>query len=241
MPQALQTRPTLIAPRPSSEPGRFHLYADWAAPAAHRSTLVVALAGIGDAVSVSYPEGTRDDVPSLVDAYAATEEFTGARRVPALWDRRAQALLTNDYPQLERDLATRFSPWSRTGRELYPAGLRAEIDGIDRWLGRVVDQGPSRSEGPGGRAGAEARNLLNEAFARLDRILARSRYLVGEQLTLADIRLWVALVRFGADAGREQRISSELAHFGALWAYAQELYDRPEFRATTRPEAFRRP
>jgi glutathionyl-hydroquinone reductase len=240
MPQALQVRPTLIAPRSVPEPGRFHLYADWAAPAAHRSTLVIALAGIGDAVSVSYPEDARSDVPSLPEAYAATEGLTGARRVPALWDRRAHTLVSNDYPTLEKDLAIRFGSWSRTGLELYPAGLRAEIDEIDRWLGRVVDQGPSRSEGPGSRAGLEARNLLNEAFARLDRILARSRYLVGEQLTLADVRLWVCLVRFGADAGQTRRISSELAHFGALWAYAQGLYDRPEFRATTRPEAFRR-
>ncbi|GAA3636677.1 glutathionyl-hydroquinone reductase YqjG [Kineosporia mesophila] len=250
-------------------PGRFHLFADRTSAAAHRSTLVIALAGLGDVITVSTVDDAagalgsadalgspgsrgerrlapvplhRNRLPGLEEAYRATDaQFTGPATVPALWDRDTYRVVSNDYPTLERDLATEFAGWSATGVQLYPRERRAEIDELDRWLGPVVDQGPSRLRIGSDRNGDRARALLNEAFARLDRTLSNSRYLLGEQLTLADVRLWVTLVRFGADAGRPGRISAELQRFASLWAYAQNLYEREEFRATTDAEALRRP
>ncbi|MBT0768794.1 glutathione S-transferase C-terminal domain-containing protein [Kineosporia sp. J2-2] len=215
-------------------PGRFHLYADRGA-AAHRSALVIALAGLGEAISVSYQDdpGRPARIPALRDAYRASGvDIDSATPVPALWDRRTGRIVTNDYATLEKDLATEFADWSGTGLELYPADLRDGIDELDRWLGPVIGPGPRRRGADG---------LLDEAFARLDRTLAHSRHLLGDRLTLADVRLWVMLVRFGPEAGRPARISSALAPFTSLWAYAQDLSERPGFRTATGPRGLRRP
>jgi putative glutathione S-transferase len=165
-------------------------------------------------------------------------EFAGAVTVPTLWDRETQRVVTNDYPALEIDLATEFREFSRTGVELYPPHLRDEIDALDEWLGRAVDQGPSQFTGADDEAGRAARTQLNQTFGMLDRRLATSRYLLGDRLTLSDVRLWVRLVRLGVNDLSPHRISAGLSRFGCLWAYAQGLYELEAFRATTRPSTF---
>jgi putative glutathione S-transferase len=220
-----------------AEPGRFHLYAEWSSPLSHRSTLVVALTGLQDVVSISQvdpvslkeldPQGDR---PALREAYEITDpDFAGAVTVPTIWDRDTARVVTNHHPSIEIDLATEFREWSGTGLELYPPHLRDEIDALDGWLGPVVDHGPSRANGDGGPAGRAARNQVNEAFAALDRQLSRSRYLLGDRLTLADVRLWVTLVRYGTRGEPGPRVAPELSRFSCLWAYAQGLYEQEAF------------
>jgi glutathionyl-hydroquinone reductase len=79
---------------------------------------------------------------------------------------------------------------------------------------------------------------MHEALARLDRRLAGSRYLLGDRLTLADVRLWVTLVRFGAPTDGTRRIGAQFARYRTLWAYAQNLYEQEAFQRTTDPAAF---
>jgi len=226
-----------------AEPGRFHLYAGWFSPWSHRSTLVIALAGLEDLVSVSYVDPAHDARGAftlLKDAYEVTDpHFTGPVTVPTLWDWETRRVVTNDYATLDIDLATEFREWSRTGVELYPPDLRDEIDELDRWLGPVVNQGVFRVGGDPA-AGRRARADLNAAFSTLDRRLANSAYLLGDRLTLADIRLWVTLVRYGTRPGGERRISPQLSQFSCLWAYAQDLYAMEAFLVTTDPGRFAR-
>jgi len=239
-----------------AEPGRFHLYAAWSSALAHRSTLVIALAGLSDVISVSYVDPIRpaarerrlgtmrngvqiDKIPGLQLAYDVTDpQFAGAVTVPTLWDTDSRRVVTNDYPTLEIDLATEFREWSSTGVELYPQDLQDEIDDLDSWLAPAVDHGPSRVGGGGGEAGRQARARLNQAFGTLDRQLSDSRYLLGDRITLADLRLWVTLARFGAGSDPRRRIAPELSRFSSLWAYAQSLYELDAFRATTEPTTF---
>jgi putative glutathione S-transferase len=154
-----------------------------------------------------------------------------------LWDRVTGRIVTNDHAGLDVDLATEMRDLSTTGVELYPPDLRAEIDGLNRWIGPVVNQGVHRAAGTGPEA-ARARIRINDAFDRLDRRLASSRYLLGNRLTLADTRLWVTLVRYDVPEGGRRRIGSRLARFPRLWAYAQGLYEHDAFRTTTEPARF---
>jgi glutathionyl-hydroquinone reductase len=256
--------PSASRPDPSADvvvaaPGRFHLYAGWFSPWAQRSTLVLALAGLSDVVSVSYIDdsyrhpkhrsrpSSRPKVngfAQLREAYEATQpDFDGPISVPTLWDRQAGRVVTNDRSTLEIDLATAFGEWSRTGVELYPVQLRAQIDELEDWLGPVLNEGIYRTH-ENIRDARAAREELTTAFGRLERTLASSRYLLGDQLTLADVRLWVALSRFepipiavpiaGSIVGG--RMGRHLPEYSALWAYAQNLHQRVEFRATTDPD-----
>jgi putative glutathione S-transferase len=147
-------------------------------------------------------------------------------------------VVCDDYRTLEVDLATELRDWSTTGLELYPAHLRDEIDELDRRLGPAVNQGVYRAAGAAGEAG-RARAVLHNAFGRLDRRLGSSRYLLGERLTLADIRLWVTLVRYDVPVNGLRRIGAELSQYRSLWAYAQDLYQQEAFHRTTDPQALR--
>jgi len=220
-----------------ADPGRFQLYAGWSSPWSQRSTLVVALAGLTDVVRVLYVE-TADGMKRLRRAYAASEaNLDAAVPVPTLWDGETRQVVSNDHTTLDVDLATELRDWSTTGLELYPPDLRDEIDNLDRWLGPAVNHGVYRATGAGGGS-ARARVVLQESFGRLDRRLATSRYLLGDRLTLADVRLWVTLVRYDVPAGGVRRIGGQLSQYRSLWAYAQNLYEHPAFQRTTDPTTF---
>jgi putative glutathione S-transferase len=241
------------ASRFPAEPDRYHLYSGWFCPWAQRSTLVVALAGLQDAISVSYVDGVRDargwafreangdpvnGFTLLREAYDATEpDFDGHVSVPTLWDRQLRRVLTNDYATLDADLASEFLAWSRTGIELYPADLRGEIDELERWLLPTVNQGVHRATGVGDDA-ENARAGVRAAFETLDGLLADSRYLLGARLTLADVRLFVTLARYDLQPKVVERIGLPLRELPNLWAYARDLYQQDAFRSTTRFSAF---
>ncbi|WP_201724807.1 glutathione S-transferase C-terminal domain-containing protein, partial [Streptomyces antimycoticus] len=79
---------------------------------------------------------------------------------------------------------------------------------------------------------------LLTALGRLDRRLAVAPYALGDELTAADVDLWVALVqldtehRLHLDADAAQRVSRH----EQLRAYVRRLHDHPAFH-TTIPEA----
>jgi glutathionyl-hydroquinone reductase len=238
-------------------PGRYHLYSGWFCPWAHRSTLVIALAGLEDVVSVSYVDGQRDgrgwafrepNGPDPVNgftllrqAYEATEAgFDGHVSVPTLWDTRTRKIVSNDYGTLDADLASEFRDWSTTGIELYPNDLRDEIDQLDRWLGPAINHGVHRAAGDGDDARA-ARSRIRSVFAALDESLANSPFLLGDRLTLADVRLFVTLVRYDVQANVTGKVGPRLTELPNLWAYARDLYHRKEFRATTQFASFTAP
>jgi putative glutathione S-transferase len=226
-----------------AEPGRFHLYSGWFCPWAHRSTLVLALAGLASAVSVSYVDGARDargwafrsptgpdpvnGFTLLREAYEATEPgFDGHVSVPALWDRRTRQVVSNDYGTLDADLAAGFQDSSRTGVDLYPADLRQEIDELDLWLGPTVNHGVKVATRSGSE-GRIARDRVRAALTVLERTFKHSRYLLGERLTLADVRLFVTLVRYDVGPNAKSRIGPRLSEYSHLWAYARDLYSSP--------------
>lgn len=237
-----------------AEPGRFHLYSGWFCPWAQRSTLVLALSGLEDVVSLSYVDGVRDargwafretngpdpvnGFTLLREAYDATEpDFDGHVSVPTLWDRQIHRVASNDYGTLDADLASQFQRWSSTGVQLYPAELRPEIDELERWLLPAVNQGVHRAAGEGSDA-ATARAEVQSAFAVLEKTFAGSRYLLGDRLTLADVRLFVTLARYDLQANATGRVGPRLPELPHVWDYARDLYQQDAFRATTRFETF---
>ncbi|SNQ46315.1 Glutathione S-transferase domain protein [Frankia canadensis] len=231
-----------------AEPGRYHLYSGWFCPWAQRVTLQLALHGLDDVISVSYVDNSRDargwafretNGPDPVngflllrDAYEATEPgFDGHVSVPTLWDRETRRVVSNDFVTLGIDIATQFGAWS-TGADTYPEHLRVEIAELDAWIGPAINRGAHRAT----RDDA-ARAALLDAFARLDTRLADAHHLVGGQLTEADLRLWVSLVRYRGRAHDLDRLPP-LSDYPNLWAYARRLYQLPAFQATTDVRTF---
>ncbi|WP_109473066.1 glutathione S-transferase C-terminal domain-containing protein [Ornithinimicrobium cavernae] len=241
------------SPEFPATPGRYHLYSGWFCPWAQRSTAVLAVAGVDTSVvSVSYVHGDRDgrgwafreptgadpvnNFTLLRQAYEATEPgFDGHVSTPTLWDRETGRVVSNTYAHLDRDLASTFG--SQADRDLYPEELRVSIDETEAWLHPALNQGvgAARADTPEGRA---ARALLLETLNSLDERLSRSAYLIGDALTLADLRVIVTLLRFDAQANADGLPGPALETYPHLWDYARAVYQEPGVRATTRFETF---
>jgi putative glutathione S-transferase len=155
--------------------------------------------------------------------------------VPCIWDRVTERIVTNNYPDITIDFETQLTALHRPGApDLYPEALRAEIDEVGALVYEDVNNGVYRA----GFATAQEQHAaaVTALFARLDWLeerLGKQRYLVGGQLTEADIRLFTTLVRFDAVyVGHFKCNLRRLVDYPNLWSYARDLYQRPGFGET---------
>ncbi len=233
--------------------GRYHLYISWACPWATRTAIVRKLLGLDDVISLSAVDPIRDgrgwafrDGPGysldpvsgfslLREAYEATEPgYDGHISVPVLWDRETGRIVSNNFPDITIDMETQFGAFT-DGPDLYPTGLRDQIDALNEVVYANVNNGVYRS---GFSTSQEAyHDAVTRLFATLDELEERldgQRYLAGGQLTEADVRLWVTLARFDAVYYSHFKCNlRRLADYPRLWAYARDLYAMPAFREST--------
>jgi len=155
--------------------------------------------------------------------------------VPAIVDIPSRQLVTNDYPQITLDLITQWRAYQRPGApDLYPQELRAEIDALNEVIFRDVNNAVYQA-GFATRQGTYERafHRLFTRLAELDERLVTRRYLVGDRITEADIRLFTTLVRFDAVYHNLFRCNQyKLTELPALWAYARDLFQTPGFGDT---------
>jgi glutathionyl-hydroquinone reductase len=235
-------------------PGRYHLYISWACPWAHRSAIVRRLLGLEDVISLSAVDPIRDgrgwafrEGPGysldpvngftlLRDAYDATEPgYDGHISVPVLWDRETGRIVSNNFPAITIDLDTQFGAYANGDYDLYPERLRPEIDAINAVVYENVNNGVYRS----GMATTQQayHEAVTKLFATLDDLeerLAGRRYLLGDTITEADVRLWVTLARFDSVYHYHFKANlRRLTDYPNLWAYARDLYALPAFSGTT--------
>jgi putative glutathione S-transferase len=237
----------------AAEPGRYRLVVGLACPWAHRSVIVRRLLGLEDAISLAVVDPIRDErgwrftlddggrdpvlgIEYLSDAYLRTDpEYAGRVTVPAVVDVASGLVVTNDYPQITLDLSTQWRAHHAPGApELYPEHLRAEIDAVSAEVYRDVNNGVYRC---GFASSQEAYEQAYAAlFARLDALterLERHRYLVGDAITEADVRLFTTLVRFDAVYhGHFKANRQKLTEMPVLWAYARDLFQTAGFGDT---------
>ncbi len=155
--------------------------------------------------------------------------------MPALVEISTGAVVTNDFTVMNLDLETEWSALHREGApDLYPEHLRDEIESISDPIYRLVNNGVYRA----GFAGTQS--AYDEAYAdlfgeldHLEEHLSTRRYLVGDQITDADIRLFTTLARFDAVYhGHFKCNRNKLIEMPALWGYARDLFQTPGFGDT---------
>ncbi len=235
------------------EPGRYRLVAARACPWANRTLIVRRLLGLEPVLSLGLCGPTHDKlswtfdldpggvdpvlgIPRLRDAYLARfPDYPRGITVPAVVDVPTGQVITNDYAQITLDFSTQWTEHHRPGApQLYPEPLRAEIDEVSLAVFRDVNNGVYRCGFAGAQDAYDA--AYDRLFHRLDWLserLAGQRYLVGDTITEADVRLFTTLVRFDAVYhGHFKCNRSKLAEMPVLWAYARDLYQTPGFGDT---------
>src|SRR5436190_122711 len=233
--------------------GRYRLIAARACPWASRAVIVRRLLGLEDALSLGLAGPTHDERswqfdldPGGRDPVLGIERLKEAfeRRqpgyplgitVPAVVDVPSGKVVTNDFRQLTLDLSTQWAPLHRPGApDLYPEALRDEIDVVAELVYRELNNGVYEA----GFAGEqdEYERAYDRVFGRLDALedrLARQRYLVGDTITEADVRLFTTLVRFDTVYhGHFKCNRNKLTEMPVLWAYARDLFQTPGFGDT---------
>jgi len=235
------------------EAGRYRLVAARACPWANRTLIVRRLLGLEGAISLGLCGPTHDKyswtfdldpggvdpvlgIPRLRDAYLARfPDYPRGITVPAIVDVPTGQVVTNDYAQITLDFSTEWTQFHRPGApQLYPEPLRAEIDEVAELIFRDVNNGVYRC----GFAGAQDayERAYDRLFARLDWLterLANQRYLVGDTITEADVRLFTTLARFDpVYHGHFKCNRQKLSEMPVLWSYARDLFQTPGFGDT---------
>jgi putative glutathione S-transferase len=236
------------------EPGRYRLIAARACPWANRTIIVRRLLGLEGAISMGLCGPTHDQRswtfdldPGGVDPvlgyerlqqayFARFPDYPRGITVPAVVDVPSKQLVTNDFPQITLDFITEWVDFHREGApDLYPEPLRDEMDSVMRRVFTEVNNGVYRCGFAGSQETYEAAyDRLFTALDWLEERLTGQRYLMGDSITEADVRLFTTLARFDpVYHGHFKCNRHKLSEMPALWAYARDLFQTPGFGDTT--------
>ncbi|MEO1362549.1 MAG: glutathione S-transferase family protein [Pseudomonadota bacterium] len=243
------------APGPSgsggfpAESGRYHLYVSYACPWAHRTLIFRALKGLGDHITISvvHPDmltegwtfeaddaGATGDtlygLPFARDIYTrADPTFSGRVTVPILWDKAQETIVSNESSEIIRMLNSAFDAITGNSDDYWPEALRDDIAPVNDRIYDTFNNGVYKSGFATTQAAYdEAVGPLFDTMDWLEDRLSTRRYLMGEQMTEADWRLFTTLVRFDAVYHLHFKCNRKrLIDYPSLWAYTRELYQVP--------------
>jgi putative glutathione S-transferase len=236
------------------EPGRYRLIVARACPWANRTIIVRRLLGLEDVLSIGFCGPTHDqrswtfdldpggvdpvlNIHWLRDAYnKRIPDYPKGVTVPAVVDVTTAQVVTNDFAQMTLDFSSEWTAYHRDGAPaLYPEPLRAEIDEVSKRVYTEVNNGVYRCGFAGSQEAYDA--AYDRLFTALDWLsdrLTKRRYLVGDTITEADVRLFTTLARFDpVYHGHFKCNRSKLSEMPVLWAYARDLFQTPGFGDTT--------
>jgi putative glutathione S-transferase len=244
-----------------AEAGRYHLYVSLACPWAHRTLIMRALKGLDQMIGVSVvhwlmlDQGwTFEDGPGVVpdtvngarllqQVYiAGAPNYTGRVTVPVLWDKKRGTIVSNESSEIIRMLNSAFDGVGAKPGDYYPQALRAEIDAINARVYDTLNNGVYKSGFATTQAAyEEAVRPLFDTLDWLEDILATRRFLTGDRLTEADIRLFTTLIRFDAVyVGHFKCNLRRIVDYPNLWAYTRDIYQLPGIAATVNFEHIKR-
>ena len=236
-----------------SEPGRYHLYVSLACPWAHRTSIMRNLKGLQGMIGISVvhwhmgSDGwTFAPGPGVIpDPIVGADELHGIYTrsdpqctsrvtVPVLFDTAEMTIVSNESADILRMFNSAFDHLGARQGDYYPAADRGEIEAINARVYDTLNNGVYKA-GFATRQAAyeEAVAGVFDTLEWLEARLAQRRYLVGETLTEADVRLFTTLVRFDpVYFGHFKCNRRALADHPALWDYVRALYQHPNIRPT---------
>lgn len=241
---------------------RYHLYVSLACPWAHRALIFRELKSLQSIISVSVVEphmlangwefagsgqsetafhvkGSEPDRENRADYLyqiyqLANPQYNGRVTVPVLWDKQQKTIVSNESSEIIRMFNSAFNDLTGNQLDFYPEDLRTEIDTLNEWIYRDINNGVYRC----GFATSQSayQSAFDNLFSALDKVeaqLTRTRYLTGNRVTEADWRLFTTLIRFDAVyVGHFKTNKRRVADYPAIAGYVRDLYQIPGIAET---------
>ncbi len=254
-------------PGPSGEGGfaaekdRYHLYVSLACPWAHRTLIFRALKGLQDYISVSVVSPDMLDQGWTFDKASGSSgdglyhsefmhqiytrnnpQYSGRVTVPVLWDKQQQRIVSNESAEIIRMFNDAFNHLTDNQLNFYPQALRSQIDDVNEFVYDKINNGVYKAGfATTQKAYEQAYDSLFAALDELEVRLSKQRYLVGEQLTEADWRLFTTLIRFDAVYfGHFKCNQRMLESYDNISQYVRDLYQVPDVAQTVNFEHIKR-
>ncbi|MDP5218171.1 glutathione S-transferase family protein [Ruegeria sp. 2205SS24-7] len=233
----------------AAQSGRYHLYVSMACPWAHRTLIFRQLKGLADHISVSvvHPDMLDQGWTFDTDDYGATGDtlyglthahqvytkadpgFSGRVTVPILWDEERETIVSNESAEIIRMFNSAFDGLTGNTLDFWPEPMRDAIEDVNARIYDSVNNGVYKCGFATTQAAYDAAiDPLFDSLDWLEERLSRNRYLMGEQLTEADWRLFTTLIRFDPVYHLHFKCNrTRLVDYPNLWAYTRELYQWP--------------
>ena len=166
----------------------------------------------------------------------ANPDYEGRATTPTLVDIAEKKAVNNDYHRLSNYIEVQFRPFQpKDAPDLYPKKFRREIDQLNDWLFPHINNSHYRMAFcQSAEAYEEAYADFFESLGKLDERLRTNRFLFGDYVTDADIRLYVTLVRWEIHYFRSiGPMLRRITTYENLWGYVKDLYGDPVFKKYT--------
>ena len=238
----------------TAETGRYHLYVNYICPWANRTLITRKLKKLENLVSVSvlepvlskegwrfgdFPGATGPDrelgARHLHEIYTAADPiFTGRASVPVLWDKVERTIINNESADIIEMLNSGFGDLADQSIDLRPKKHLSKIKALNETIYTGINNGVYKAGFAQTQHAYEA--AYSELFDTLDEMEANlrfSRYLLGEELTEPDIRLFVTLIRFDAVYFSLFKCNKKrIQDYPALSRFMEDIYSLPGIEDT---------
>lgn len=236
-----------------AEPNRYHLYISYACPWASRAMIMRSLKGLEDIISISAVNPlmaehgwTFDPAPGVIpdpimdadymyEIYTKAEpKYSGRVTVPVLWDKKKNTIVNNESSEIMRMFNSAFEGLGSSDYDYAPEELLDEIDEVNDEIYNTVNNGVYKAGFATEQSVYEEEvTKLFEELDKLEEHFETNEYLVGNQITEADWRLFTTLVRFDSVYyGHFKCNLKRLVDYENLWRYTRELYNWPGIAKT---------
>jgi len=242
-----------------AENNRYHLYVSYACPWAHRTLIVRALKGLEDVITFDVVDhflgeggwrfneevagATKDRVNNfsfLSEVYKQSDpQYDGRITVPVLYDKKDKKIINNESSEIIVILNKEFNDFAKNPNlDLYPEDLQKKVEEVNEWIYDGINNGVYKCGFATSQTAYENNFIaLFQALDKLEAILSKQRYLTGDKLTLADVRLWTTLLRFDPVYHLHFKTNKKrLIDYPNIWGFTRELYQIPSIKKTVNME-----
>lgn len=233
----------------AAETQRYHLYVSLACPWAHRTLIFRRLKDLSDHITVSvvHPDMLDKGWTFETDDHGATGDhlfghdyayqiytradpnYSGRVTVPILWDKHQNTIVSNESSEIIRMFNSAFDGLTGNTQDYWPEELREPIEAINARVYDTLNNGVYKAGFATSQEAYDAAiHPLFETLDWLEDILNEHRYLLGDQLTEADWRLFTTLLRFDPVYHLHFKCNRKrIADYPNIWGYTRELYQHP--------------